>query len=220
MAHAPGISRLDLVLSTPGQRLPGRLSIPAQASGLVVFVHGSGSNRFSPRNQQVAEALQQGGLATLLFDVQATPAPSSALGHPPTWIELGQRVLAVLAGLQQGDQGRVADLPIGLFGASSGAAVALAAAAAAPSVVRAVVSRGGRPDLVPGCLGAVRAPTLLLVGSHDVDVLELNCWAAAQLRCRHDLRVVPDAGHLFAEPGALDCVARWSLAWFEEHLRS
>ena len=206
--------------------LAARLSVPPAATGLVVFVHGSGSNRLSPRNLAVAEVLQQGGLATLLFDLHAAPGPSGNDEPVDDPMLLCQRLLQVLRHLRRaGTSGAVAgvdvsSLSLGLLGASSGAAVALAAAAEQPELVGAIVSRGGRPDLVVGALGGVRAPTLLLVGSLDVDVLELNCWASAQLQCRHELRVVPGAGHLFAEPGALDCVARWSRQWFLEHLRS
>lgn len=225
MVSASGLTSRDLMLALRGVTLPGRLSIPAGASALVVFVHGSGSNRFSPRNRAVAEVLHQGGLATLLFDLLAADEAAGASGSEPDLGTLSRRLLAVLAQLK--GAGSVPDalgvdlatLPIGLFGSSSGAAVALAAAAEQPELVGAIVSRGGRPDLVLAALGGVRAPTLLLVGSQDVDVLELNCLAAAQLQCQHELRVVPGAGHLFAETGAIDRVARWSRRWFLDHLR-
>ena len=226
MALSPGLSSFDLLLPAPPVALAAQLSVPPGASGLVVFVHGSGSNRLSPRNLAVAEGLLQGGLATLLFDLHADVEPTGGDGQADDPMLLSQRLLMVLrhlkraGGCSDGCSVDVSSLPLGLFGASSGAAVALAAAAEQPELVGAIVSRGGRPDLVVGALGGVRAPTLLLVGSHDVDVLELNCWASAQLQCRHELRVVPGAGHLFAEPGALDCVARWSRLWFLEHLRS
>lgn len=196
--------------------LPASLVVPASVSGLVVFVHGSGSNRHSSRNRAVASVLQQVGLATLLFDL-LTANEQCGVAPDVDLAQLGRRLLEVIDLI--GDHATLAPLPLGLFGSSTGAAVALTAAAQQPSLVRAVVCRGGRPDLVPTCLAAVSCPTLLLVGSHDVDVLELNAWAAARFRSLHELRVVQGAGHLFAEPGALDQVGRWSSEWFLRHLR-
>ncbi len=169
--------------------LPGDLGVPAHALGLVVFVHGSGSSRLSPRNRYVAQTLQHRQLATLLFDL-LTPAGDAELAR----------------------------LPVGLFGASTGAAAALRLAAERPQAVAAVVSRGGRPDLALPVLDRVRAPTLLVVGGHDQQVLELNREALAALRCEKRLDVVPGATHLFEEPGTLDAAARLAGDWFVTHL--
>jgi pimeloyl-ACP methyl ester carboxylesterase len=206
----------DLRLPLGALVLPASLVVPAAARGLVVFAHGSGSNRHSCRNRAVAQALQRAGLATLLFDL-LTATEQRGVDPDVDLAQLGGRLLDVIGLIDH--HANLAALPLGLFGSSTGAAVALAAAAQQPSRVRAVVCRGGRPDLVPTCLAAVSCPTLLLVGSLDVDVLELNAWAAARLRTLHELRVVQGAGHLFAEPGALEQVGRWSCEWFLRHLR-
>jgi len=225
MPPEPGLRCLDLPLPLGPVLLPARLTLPTDACGLVLFVHGSGSNRFSRRNQAVSRVLLQAHLGTVLFDLLTDTEQLHPSGQPPDLMALGRRLLAVIDVLQsQQANGLVPDaelaaLPLGVFGSSSGAAVALAAASQPQTPVRAIVSRGGRPDLVPACLGRVRCPTLLLVGSHDVDVLERNTWASARLRGIHELRVVPGAGHLFAEPGALDQVALWSQEWFLRHLR-
>jgi dienelactone hydrolase len=182
------------------QLLAADLALPGRAVGLVLFAHGSGSDRHSPRNRQVAQALQASGLATLLLDLGRGGEPLPAAID---WCAA---------------QPQLAALPLGLFGASSGAALALEAAAARPAQVGAIVCRGGRPDLAFAALGQLRCPTLLIVGGADLDVLELNAWAAAHLRARHDLLVVPRAGHLFAEPGALEAVAEASCDWFLRHL--
>jgi pimeloyl-ACP methyl ester carboxylesterase len=200
--------RLDL----GGAALTGDLEAPDAARGLVVFAHGSGSGRLSPRNRDVAARLQGAGFATLLFDLLT-----------PEEADDRELVFAIdlLAGrLEEATRWGAAEtgLPVGLFGASTGAAAALEAAAAMPDVVRAVVSRGGRPDLAAGHLPAVRAPTLLLVGSRDASVLALNEGAADRLRCTHRLDVVEGAGHLFEEPGALEEVARAAAAWLREHV--
>ena len=209
----------ELQVSSCGVRLSALLVHPAGARGLVIVVHGSGSNRLSPRNQAVAAVLQQAGLATVMVDL-LTPVEQDNLslgGSAGPGLEASSRRLAgVIEPLQA--ELPLLGLPVGLFGASSGAAVALAVAAQSPQQIRAVVCRGGRPDLVPGSLGDVRCPTLLLVGSLDLDILELNTWAAARLQSLHELRVVPGAGHLFAEPGTLDCVAAWTREWFLRHL--
>lgn len=217
LSHHPGTQQLQLL--SCGVQLPALLVRPAQALGLVTFVHGSGSSRLSARNQAVASVLQQAGMATVLFDLltaaeQHQQGPQRA--PAPALEEQACRLQGVLDRLCSRPD--LADLPLGLFGSSSGAAIALQVAAQARQRIRAVVCRGGRPDLVPGSLGDVCCPTLLLVGSHDLDVLELNTWAAARLQGLHELRVVPGAGHLFAEPGALDQVAVWSREWFLRHL--
>jgi putative phosphoribosyl transferase len=196
-------------------RLPGDLAIPDRPAGIVVFAHGSGSSRLSPRNVEVAEALAQAGLATLLFDL-LTPDEAADRRNVFDIGLLGGRLLSA------GDWVRwapgSASLPVGYFGASTGAAAALWAAAEMGEEVRAVVSRGGRPDLTGDRLSKVSAPTLLIVGGHDTEVLELNRQAARHLRCPHELVVVPGAGHLFEEPGALERVGEYAATWFGKHL--
>jgi len=219
MVHRVGSLCRDLTIPVSDGLLPARLVLPAAAQGLVIFVHGSGSSRHSRRNQQVAATLQGAGLATVLFDLLMAGEHDARQSNGLAGVDLPQlcqRVVDVLDGLSAIDP--LGPLPLGLFGSSSGAALALAAASQRPQRVDAVVCRGGRPDLVPGVLGDVICPTLLLVGSHDLSVLELNTWAAAQLQGVHVLRVVPGAGHLFAEAGTLALVAQWSCAWFVQHL--
>lgn len=207
--------RLDL----GAVRLDGRFVLPHEAAGVVVFAHGSGSGRGSPRNRQVAAALNGRGLATLLFDLLAPDerAEDERTGRLRFDIGLlGERLVEVVGWLRHSYA--VARHPIGLFGASTGAAGALVAAARRPADVAAVVSRGGRPDLAGGELARVRAPTLLVVGGRDVEVLSLNERAAQRLAGPHHLEVVPGAGHLFAEPGALDAVSELAGDWFTRHL--
>ncbi|MGY1782596.1 phosphoribosyltransferase family protein [Geodermatophilus sp. SYSU D01036] len=196
-------------------RLAGRLSVPEHPLGLVVFVHGSGSSRHSPRNRYVAGVLQEAGLATLLFDL-LTPAEEAHRANVFDVGLLAGRLAQVLAWLRERPGSR--SLPVGLFGASTGAAAALWAAADPHVDVAAVVSRGGRPDLAGPRLGEVRAPTLLVVGSRDTVVLELNARAARRLRCEHHLAVVPGATHLFEEPGTLEAAAHLAREWFVAHL--
>jgi putative phosphoribosyl transferase len=195
--------------------LAARLSVPPVARGLVVFAHGSGSSRLSPRNMRVALELQSAGLATLLFDLLTD---HEALDRANVFdIDLlGERLVAATRFVTA--QKPVAGLAVGYFGASTGAAAALCAAAELGDAIGAVVSRGGRPDLAAHRLTAVTAPTLLIVGGHDPVVLELNERAAARLRCRHRLAVVEGATHLFEEPGALEQVARLATDWFGAHL--
>jgi putative phosphoribosyl transferase len=206
--------RRSVVVEADGQLFPGELTVPAAAIGVVVFAHGSGSSRHSPRNRYVADRLNSAGLATLLFDL-LTPAEALDRGHVFD-IEL---LAARLAGASQWLRGRssVGDLPMCYFGASTGAAAALWAAAGS-QLVSCVVSRGGRPDLAVGRLSAVLAPTLLIVGGDDPQVLELNRQALSQLRCESELVVVPGATHLFEEPGALEQVADEAVRWFRTHL--
>jgi putative phosphoribosyl transferase len=215
MARTASIS--SLTIPAEGGSISADLTLPAQANGLVVFCHGSGSNRFSPRNQAVAERLQRSGLATLLCDLERsdTPFHSRTLTSLPP---LQQRLLQLLDWTAQ--QGDLSNLPLGLFGGSTGAALALVAAAERPQQVKAVVSRGGRPDLVFQRLSDVRCPVLLLVGEHDVDVLELNAWAAGQLQVRNELVVIPQAGHLFSEPGCLEAVAEHTTSWLLEQFKA
>lgn len=195
--------------------LPGELQIPPEAIGLVLFVHGSGSSRRSPRNRFVADLLHSQGLATLLFDL-LTGAEAADRRNVFDIALLARRVQQALAWLQP--RLDVGDLPIGLFGASTGAAAALQAAADQPGRIGAVVSRGGRPDLAGDHLVRVQAPTLLIVGGDDPEVLGLNRQAMRRLRCLHRLEIVPGATHLFEEPGALDAVAEFAARWFASHL--
>ncbi|GAA1000571.1 phosphoribosyltransferase family protein [Acrocarpospora macrocephala] len=196
-------------------RLPGRFVVPANAEGVVAFVHGSGSSRHSPRNRYVASVLNGAGLATLLFDL-LTPEEETDRANVFDIESLARRLIQVTAWL--GDQPGSAGLPIGYFGASTGAAAALWAAAEPGSGVAAIVSRGGRPDLAGPRLSAVRAATLLVVGGRDQVVLDLNKAAQERLRCENLLQIVPGATHLFEEPGALETVAALARDWFTRHL--
>lgn len=200
--------------------LPGDLTIPAGATGLVIFAHGSGSSRLSERNQRVAAKLQASGLATLLFDLltpqeEALDAQTAQLRFDISL--LAERLVSVTDWVRS--QAATSTLHVGYFGASTGAAAALVAAAARPEVVHAIVSRGGRPDLAGPYLGHVHAPTLLIVGGEDLPVLAMNRAAMRQLgRARNELVVVSGATHLFEEPGALDQVADLARDWFDRHL--
>ena len=197
--------------------LAGILHIPVSARGIVAFAHGSGSGRLSPRNQFVAQTLQQAGIGTLLLDlleeeeaddrekVFDIPLLADRLETAGNWLT---------------EQHELASLRLGYFGASTGAAAALVAAAHQPEMVRAVVSRGGRPDLASDDLPAVKAPTLLIVGGDDDVVIGLNEQAAARLSCPHKLAIIPGATHLFPEPGALEEVSRLAAEWFRKHLAS
>jgi dienelactone hydrolase len=199
--------------------LDGDLGIPAGARGLVIFAHGSGSSRHSPRNRQVAEALHLAALGTLLLDL-LTPAEEQVdrlTAHHRFDIPLLAKRLVAAIDWASADPA-TKHLPIGLFGASTGAAAALVAAAERPAAVRAVVSRGGRPDLAGAALPHVQAPTLLVVGSRDVPVIDLNRQAAANLRCPHELTLVAGATHLFEEPGTLAEVERLATHWLVQHL--
>ncbi len=199
--------------------LQGLLAIPERARGLVVFVHGSGSSRHSRRNRHVAYLLQEAGFATLLFDLLSDEEEREDVitARLRFDIRLLARRLAATIDWSEG-QRELRGLPVGLFGASTGAAAALIAAAERPRTVRAVVSRGGRPDLAGEQLAQVDAPTLLVVGGDDVPVIKLNRDAAARLRTQHQLVIVPAATHLFEEPGKLDQVAGLAGDWFRRHL--
>lgn len=202
-----------------GVRLAGDLTLPQSAGAVVMFAHGSGSSRHSPRNRSVAAALNRAGLGTLLFDL-LTPAEEADRANVFDIETLAGRLADTTRWLRGREP--VESLPIGYFGASTGAAAALAAAASADAGagtdIGAVVSRGGRPDLAGPRLADVRAPTLLIVGGHDTMVLELNRKAQEELRCENRLEVVPGATHLFEEPGALDAVAGLARDWFTRHL--
>jgi putative phosphoribosyl transferase len=205
-------------IDTAGVSLNGDLSIPDNAVGLVVFVHGSGSSRFSQRNRAVADALIHAQLGTLLLDLlteaeERTDAVTSEFRFDiPLLAERTSGVVDWVTGAP-----RIASLPLGLFGASTGAAAALIAAAERPHAVRAVVSRGGRPDLAEAALESVTAPTLLIVGGRDEPVIELNRRALDRLSGERELHIVPGATHLFEEPGALQNVARLATNWFLDH---
>ena len=210
------------VLIPAGQHvLEGELIVPPRACGLVLFAHGSGSSRHSVRNQFVAETLREKGCGTLLFDLltHEEEARDAVTGQLRFNIRLlGERLMIATQWAKQ--QARLSNLPIGYFGSSTGAAAALGAAVALRDVVTAVVSRGGRPDMVMDCLPAVDAATLLIVGGDDDVVLVLNRKAYEELRCQKRLAVVPGATHLFEEPGALEEVARLAAAWFEKYFKA
>ncbi|QNE76366.1 phosphoribosyltransferase [Streptomyces finlayi] len=199
-------------VTADGLTLPGELALPEDAGAVVVFAHGSGSSRHSPRNRAVADGLNRAGLGTLLFDL-LVPEEEGDRAYVFDIETLARRLRHATGWLRD----RV-DVPIGYFGASTGAAAALRAAATPDAEVGAVVSRGGRPDLAGPGLGDVRAPTLLIVGGHDEQVLDLNRRAQAELRCESRLEVVPGATHLFEEPGALDTVTDLARDWFTRHL--
>ncbi|MEU9619423.1 MULTISPECIES: dienelactone hydrolase family protein [unclassified Streptomyces] len=205
----------EVSIPADGSAIVGDLVIPAQAAGVVLFAHGSGSSRHSPRNRAVAATLRQAGLGTLLLDLLTEPEErvDAVTGQHRFDIGLlGRRLVSAVDWL--GDRPATAELPLGLFGASTGAAAALVAAAERPGRVRSVVSRGGRPDLAGEVLSRVRSPVLLIVGGADREVLRLNQEAAEHLRVPHGLHVVPGATHLFAEPGALEAVADAACQWF------
>lgn len=196
--------------------LLGMLEGPEQARGLIIFAHGSGSSRLSRRNTHAARALQQLGFATLLFDL-LTHAEGGDRRNVFDIELLARRVTGAIDWARADTRTR--GLAIGLFGASTGAAAALTAAARRPNEVAAVVSRGGRPDLAGAALQHVRAPTLLIVGGDDTEVIALNRAAQTQLRSESKLTIVPGAGHLFEEPGTLDQALDAASAWFDEHMQ-
>jgi putative phosphoribosyl transferase len=207
----------DVAITAREVTLEGRLSLPPKSPGTVVFVHGSGSSRHSPRNRRVAQSLNHAGLGTLLFDLLT---PSEELNRANVFdIELlAERLIDVTGWLTRFE--KWPSQPIGYFGASTGAAAALRAAADLGSYVASVVSRGGRPDLTGPRISDVVAPTLLIVGSRDTVVLDLNREAQMQMRCETSLEIVPGATHLFEEPGALDQVATLARRWFDRHFRA
>lgn len=205
----------SLSIPVEGTLLVADLELPAQDRGLVIFAHGSGSSRHSPRNRFVAGKLREAGLGTLLLDLQTDAERAEAMGEDLAL--LTRRLVAVVRWLRE--QPRTAALSIGLFGASTGAAVALAAAAELAPAIAALVSRGGRPDLVSAVLPKVTCPVQLIVGACDTTVLALNEAAFNRLHGARQLSIVPHATHLFEEPGALDQVARLSAVWFASHLQ-
>lgn len=203
-----------IVIRDGNLALDALLGIPANAKGLVIFAHGSGSGRLSPRNNYVAAALRRAGFATLLLDL-LTPPEEEHRANVFAIPLLARRLL--IAADWAREQPMIANLPIGYFGASTGAAAALMAAAG-DSRVAAVVSRGGRPDLTGEALARVTAPTLLIVGSRDRLVIELNNAAYRELRGRKEIVIVSGAGHLFEEPGTMDEVIRYAVRWFDNNL--
>jgi putative phosphoribosyl transferase len=195
--------------------LPGILDLPKDTESLVIFAHGSGSSRFSPRNSEVAHALQENGIGTLLFDL-LTEEEDLVYENRFNIDLIADRLMATTRRIQE--RADTADLFKGYFGASTGAAAALQAAARMKSDIMAVVSRGGRPDLAMDYLPRVEAPTLLIVGEKDRTVLELNMQAYARLKCPKELSVVSGASHLFEEPGTLEEVSRLASEWFKKYL--
>ncbi|MFS4094345.1 dienelactone hydrolase family protein [Streptomyces sp. AF1A] len=210
-----------VLLRTPDAALHGDFVVPAPARAVVLFAHGSGSSRHSARNRMVAAELRTAGFGTLLLDLLSEREErhdALTAEHRFDIPLLGRRLVAAIDWLAVQPDTR--DIPVILFGASTGAAAALAAAAERPDRVLTVVSRGGRPDLAGDAAERVRAPVLLIVGGHDHEVLSLNEEAARQLRASHALHIVPGAGHLFEEPGALEEVADTARRWCDERLRS
>ena len=206
-------------ITVNGVALDGDLARPPGSGGIVLFAHGSGSSRHSPRNRRVAEDLQRAGFGTLLLDLLTSEEEQFDLHTRELRFDIGllaRRLVGAVDWLAARFGRRIR---VGLFGASTGAAAALVAAAERPDWVAAVVSRGGRPDLASPALEHVSAPTLLIVGGADTHVLALNRQAAGRLTAPHRLEVVPGAGHLFEEPGALDQVAQLAAAWFVTHLQ-
>ncbi|MCG3160911.1 MAG: putative phosphoribosyl transferase [Acidobacteria bacterium] len=201
--------------------LDGDLMIPSGASGIVLFAHGSGSSRHSPRNQGVARVIREAGIGTLLFDLLTREEESVDVFTRHLRFDIGllsQRLFEATRWAFEQEETR--GLRVGYFGSSTGAAAALMAAARLGEKIGAVVSRGGRPDLADTALPLVKSPTLLIVGGRDEVVIELNQDAYAQLRCEKAMMIIPGATHLFEEPGALDQVANLASAWFAEHLQS
>lgn len=198
-------------------KLTGNLDVPQPYSGIVIFAHGSGSSRFSPRNQFVAKSLQNKGIATLLFDL-LTPKEDENYGNRFNISLLSDRLYEVAQWLIQKKEFQ--NQLIGFFGASTGAAAALMAAARLEKKVAAIVSRGGRPDLAKEVLHQIRCPTLFIVGEEDEEVLELNQLALQEIRGPKELHVVPEATHLFEEPGALEEVTQEATEWFQKYLQA
>ncbi|RYD84444.1 MAG: alpha/beta hydrolase [Verrucomicrobiaceae bacterium] len=219
-ATEAGGSTLEREVKIPARMatLSGTLTLPSHAPGLVLFAHGSGSSRHSPRNRTVARTLNEAGLATLLFDLltREEEEEDQYTGHLRFNIGLlADRLGHATAWLREDPSLR--ELAVGYFGSSTGGGAALVAAAADPAGVRAVVSRGGRPDLAGSALEAVRAPTLLIVGGDDDVVIDLNRTAMEQMSCEVELEIIPGATHLFEERGALEKVAQLASDWFLQH---
>jgi len=203
-----------------GANLDGDLIVPGDARGLVLFAHGSGSSRRSPRNQYVARVLQKAGIGTLLFDLLTSREEQEEYFTRHLRFDIGMLAgrLVEAAGWAA-DRNEVTSLELGFFGASTGAAAALMAASKLEGHVKAVVSRGGRPDLAGESLPEIRAPVLLIVGGDDDAVISLNRDAFARLTCEKEMKIIPGATHLFEEPGALEEVAKLAAHWFQSHLQ-
>ncbi|WP_448811844.1 dienelactone hydrolase family protein [Agromyces bauzanensis] len=210
-----GIRELEVRIPGRGVEFAATMAVPAEPTGFVVFAHGSGSSRHSPRNRFVAETLQYAGLGTLLVDLLALQEEADRANVFDIEL-LAERLVGAVEWLDSRPE--AAGRPVGFFGASTGAGAALWAAADPSAEVAAVVSRGGRPDLAGRRLADVRAPTLLIVGGDDTRVIELNRLALAQLTCPAELRIVPGATHLFEEPGTLEQVADLARGWFLRYL--
>lgn len=207
--------KIEVVIPVDDIRLPGILSIPPGASGIVIFAHGSGSSRFSRRNSFVADVLNESRIATLLFDL-LTETEAENRGNVFDIILLSERLIAATKWVKENESTR--NLKIGYFGASTGAAAALRAAVYGDIEVGAIVSRGGRPDMAFTVLSEVKPPTLLIVGSNDFGVIELNQYAFDRLRTEKELKMIPNATHLFEEPGTLEMVANSAAEWFRKRL--
>lgn len=219
MTNAHTIGQREVTVAAGGAALGGTLAVPADAEAIVLFAHGSGSSRFSKRNQFVASELNKAGQATLLFDLLTED--EGVIDDRTRRLRfdiglLGERLTGAVDWVAE--QQKLASLTIGLFGASTGAAATLITAAERPDRIGAVVSRGGRPDLAGEALPRVKAPVLLIIGENDESVIELNREAAQRLHCQHHEAIVPGATHLFEEPGALEQVAELAQQWFTSHL--
>jgi putative phosphoribosyl transferase len=217
---APTVTAREVHVPVGNVSLTGDLVLPEGPAGIVIFAHGTGSGRHSPRNRQVATTLNDAGVGTLVVDLLTSEEEAIDRLTSQHRFDIGLLARRVIAAVDWLRDGAAASLPIGLFGASTGAAAALVAAAVRPEKVAAVVSRGGRPDLAGEVLEHVRAPTLVIVGGADEPVLELNERALERLRTEKRLVVVPGATHLFTEPGALEQVADLAADWFLDHFRS
>lgn len=220
MVMASDILPAPITIPAGNVRLAGDLAVPPRSTGIVLFVHGSGSSRHSSRNKYVAHVLQSAGIGTLLFDLLTEDEEALDLHTRHLRFDIGllaERLMLATQWVQQHPQ--TMQLKIGYFGASTGGGAALVAAAALGSQIGAVVSRGGRPDLAGEALGRVTAPTLLLVGGWDTPVIEMNREAYGQLRCEKAMEIIPAASHLFEEPGKLEEVARLSTRWFGRYLK-
>lgn len=218
MNVAGSVHHREVTMDLGAVELKGTQAVPEQARGLVIFAHGSGSSRLSPRNLQVARTLLDSGLGTLLFDLltRSESEEDSSRFHRFDIAKLTDRLVRVIDWTRQDPV--TAGLNVGLFGASTGAAAALAAAASRPKIVRAVVSRGGRPDLAAHILAEVQSPVLMIVGGNDLPVIQFNRQAASMMRCDRQIKIIPGAGHLFEEPGTLEQVANLAADFFMEQL--